>query len=208
MSRCFIYGAGGFASVVFDTAEICGFEISGFIDDFSNGADRSFCDRPVYSAGVLQEGDVVFMGFGNNPMRQKKGNELLQRGIRMPALIHPAAVVSRLATVGEGCFIGATAVVDPLCRIGRFTILNKGSIIGHQTVIGEAANICPGVALAGNVEISDLVWIGIGSTVIEKIKIAGNVYIGGGAVVVKDITEEDSLYFGVPAVLRKMKHDN
>lgn len=184
---------------VFGTAEICGFKITGFIDDFSNGSGCTLLDRPIYSSAVLQAGDVVFMGFGNNFNRQKIACELLQRGIRIPTLIHPSAVISSLATIGEGCYIGANSVIDPMCRVGRFCIVNNGAVICHQTVIGDAVSVCPGVALGGNVKVEDRVWLGIGSSVIEKITIARDVYVGAGSVIINDITEEGALYFGVPA---------
>ena len=199
MGKTYIYGAGGHASVVAGTALLHGYEIAGFLDDFSHEPERRFLEKPVYSSAVLEEGDTVFLGLGNNLRRQEIALDLLKRGVILPALIHPTASISEFAEVGCGSYIGANAVVDPLCRIGRFSILNNGALVCHQTVIGEAANLCPGIKIAGNSEIGDRVWLGIGSVVIEKIRIAPDVFLGAGSVVVKDITEENSLYFGVPA---------
>ena len=206
MEKCFIYGAGGHAAVVLGTAGECGFEVDGFIDDFSHGPERIFLGKRVFSNEAVSEGDIVFMGFGNNLLRQRIACDLLKRGVRLPSLIHPSAVIAKSAEIEEGTFLGANVVVDPFCHIGRFCILNNGAVVCHQTLVGEAANLCPGVNVAGNVEIADRVWVGIGSTIIEKIKIAADVFIGGGSVVVNDIAEENSLYFGVPAKIQKRNY--
>lgn len=204
--KCFIYGAGGHAVAVLGTAEECGFEIDGFIDDFSHDPGRRFLGKRVFANEVISEGDTVFMGFGNNRLRQQIACDLLKRGVLLPTLIHPSAVVARTAEIAEGSFVGANVVVDPFCRIGRFCILNNGAVFCHQSQLGEGANLCPGVAIAGNVDIKERVWVGIGSSVIEKIRIAADVFIGGGSVVVKNITEENSLYFGVPAKIQKRNY--
>lgn len=201
MKKCFIYGAGGHALVVMDTAEQCGFEITGFIDDFDHNEDRRVIGKPVFSPDIISEGDIVFMGFGDNKMRQQIGLSLIKRGIEVKTLIHPTAVVSRYASVGIGCYVGAHAIVDPECKIGDFVILNKNSVVSHNSVIGAATHVCPGAMCAGWCTVGERCLLGIGTIVREKIFIADDVRLGGGAVVVKDFTDAGVLAYGVPAKL-------
>ena len=199
MKRYFVYGAGGHALVVMDTAELCGFEITGFIDDFDHNEDRRVQGKPVYAPAIITENDVVFMGFGDNKMRQQIGESLLARGIEVRTLVHPSAIMSRYAQIGVGCYIGAHAIIDPGCEIGDFVIANKNSVISHNSVIGTATHVCPGAMCAGWCTVGKRCLLGIGTIVRERITIADDVRIGGGAVVVKDFTETGVLAYGVPA---------
>ena len=202
MKKYFVYGAGGHALVVMDTAELCGFEITGFIDDFSNEPSRRVADKMVYPATVLQAGDVVFMGFGDNKMRQQIGRKLLERNVEVKTLIHPSAIVSRYAEIGTGCYIGAQAIVDPGCKIGDFVILNKNSVISHNSVIGAATHVCPGSMCAGWCSVGERCFLGIGTKLIAKITLADEVYVGGGAVIVENFCTPGVLLYGVPAKVR------
>ena len=205
MKRFFIYGAGGHALVVMDAAELCGYEIDGFIDDFDHDAKRRIYGKQVYSPAVLQAGDTVFMGFGDNKMRQQIGKSLIERNIEVATLIHPTAVISKYAKIGQGCFVGAHAIVDPGCEIGDFVILNKNSVVSHNTVIGSATHVCPGAMCAGWCTVGARCLLGIGTIVRERITIADDVRLGGGSVVVKDFTTAGVLAYGVPAKLQQQK---
>lgn len=199
MKRYFVYGAGGHALVVMDCAELCGFEITGFIDDINHEPGRCVAGKGVYSAAILQSGDSVFMGFGDNKMRQQIALKLLAQGIEVETLIHPSAVISRYAKIGKGCYIGAQAVVDPNCIIGDFVILNKCSVVSHNSIIGAASHLCPGAICAGCCQIGERCFVGMGSSIIAHIKIANDIHIGAGAVVVENFETPGTLIYGVPA---------
>ena len=50
-------------------------------------------------------------------------------------------------------------------------IFNNNSSVDHDSKIGNAVHISPGVNIAGNVNIGDRTWVGIGSTIIQSINI-------------------------------------
>lgn len=206
MKRFFIYGAGGHALVVMDAAELCGYEIDGFIDDFDHDAKRQIYGKQVYSPAVLQAGDTVFMGFGDNKMRQQIGTSLLAHNIEVATLLHPTAVISKYAKIGQGSFVGAHAIVDPGCEIGDFVILNKNSVVSHNTVIGSATHVCPGAMCAGGCSVGERCFLGIGTKLIARIKLADDVYVGGGAVIVEDFCTPGVLLYGVPARIHPRKN--
>lgn len=51
------------------------------------------------------------------------------------------------------------------CPIGNLTV------IYNVDKLGKFVHISPGVTVAGNVEIYDMSWVGIGSTIVNNIKI-------------------------------------
>ena len=61
--------------------------------------------------------------------------------------VHPTAVVSLEATVGEGVFIGPYVVVEPGASIGARSVIAAHSYIGHGVLIGEDCRIYPQVTI-------------------------------------------------------------
>jgi acetyltransferase-like isoleucine patch superfamily enzyme len=51
------------------------------------------------------------MAFGNNVLRKKWIEDLLEAGFKFPVLIHPTAYVSPSVEIGQGSIVCAKAVV-------------------------------------------------------------------------------------------------
>jgi UDP-3-O-[3-hydroxymyristoyl] glucosamine N-acyltransferase len=86
----------------------------------------------------------------------------------LPPGIHPTAVVSPNATLGNGVRVGANAVISEGCRVG------EGTMIGHGTVLGENVEVGRGSLLYANV------------TVREGCRIGSRVVIHPGTVIGSD----------------------
>lgn len=207
-----IWGASGHASVVADILNLRGeYEIVGFLDDINkNLYGTDFCGAKILGGkeklkALFDEGvDNIIIGFGNCGARVKLSNLALEYGFSLINAIHPSAVVASSVKLGRGVVIAAGAVVNPGSKIGDNVIINTSASIDHDCVIEKGAHICPGVHLAGSVEIGRESWIGIGSIVKDKIKIGEETMIGAGSVVVKDIPDH-VIAFGVPAEIKIKK---
>lgn len=117
-------------------------------------------------------------------------------------LIHPRAHVSRLAELGDGCFVGAGAVIAAGARLGHHVFVNRGASIGHDTRLADYARVQPGATLGGLINVGRGATIGIGATVIERLRIGAEAVVAAGSVVTSDVAER-TLVAGVPAVFRK-----
>ncbi len=202
MKKLAILGASGHGKVVADTAECCGWQSIAFFDDAwpgcqHNGAWPVLGDTAALLRS-LEQFDGVIVAIGNNGIRYSKQLELQAAGARLCSLIHPAATVSRYATLESGSVVFAGAVVNADARIGPGTIINTGSSIDHDCVIGAAVHVSPGARLAGGVVLGNLSWIGIGASVRQLVQIGEGVMVGAGAVVVADIADNLTVV-GVPA---------
>jgi len=197
-----ILGAGGHAKVVADTAESCGWENIEFFDD--NWPSKQLVAHwPVVGdtsmlLARLQEFDGVIVAIGNNHIRHSKLSMLTNAGALPASLIHPAAIISRYATIGAGVVAFAGTVVNTGATIGFGTILNTGCSIDHDCILDECVHVSPGARLAGAVRVGRLSWIGIGASVRQSINIGCNVNVGAGAAVVNDI-DDSMTVVGVPA---------
>lgn len=55
--------------------------------------------------------------------------------------IHPSAVISKTAQIGEGVVIGPHVSIDRGAKIGAGTILGAGVVIGPEAIIGEQCHL-------------------------------------------------------------------
>ena len=197
-----IVGAGGHAKVVADTAECCDWDIVEVFDD--NWPSIQFVGHwPVVGdthalLERLQEFDGVIVAIGNNDIRCMKMKELDNAGAMLITLIHPAATISRHATMGKGVVAFAGVVVNPGANVGDGSILNTGCSIDHDCILQECVHISPGARLAGTVHVGQLSWIGIGASVKQSVSIGSRVKVGAGAAVVNDVVDNMTVV-GVPA---------
>jgi len=202
MGKTFLFGASGHGKVVKDTLNANGVVVEAFIDDDQNV--NACGGAPVlHDAGGLSP---MIVTIGVNKTRKavveriKAGNP----GVEFATAIHPTAVVSPSANIGEGTVVMAGAVINADAVIGKHCIINTGASIDHECVIGDYCHIAPGVNISGDNRIGEGAWVGVGSCVIQGIHIGKNSFIGAGSVVVRDIPDEVVAY-GCPCrVVRKV----
>lgn len=149
-----ILGAGGHAPVVIEIARACGFTVSAIYDDNPASVGKSV-------AGVAVAGRIVdlpdsltgnaFIAIGNNAVRRS----LCERfgNLTWPALVHPQACVSSLASFGDGSIVCAGAVVQPNAVIGRQVIINIAACVDHDSRVGDFCHIGAKAYVSVNSEI-------------------------------------------------------
>ena len=190
MNNVVILGAGGHALVISDIIKASGDSVVALLDDDPVNTIRSGCisDYNRYS-------DCKFIiGIGNADVRER----LAQLDVNWHIAIHPTAIISPSAKLGEGTVVMPNAVINARASVGNHCIINTGAIIEHDNKIFDYAHISVGAKTGGNVSIGRKTWVGIGATIKNGIEICSECVIGAGATVVKDI-EKSGVYIGVPA---------
>ncbi len=191
-TELFIYGASGHGKVVADIAQLCGYHVSGYIDDAAEGVLR-------YEEFLAKHRDVhVALGIGDNRSRSRVFQNLKQNGTKIATLIHPAAVIAQSARIGTGSIVMAGAVINPNAVIERGCIINTHAVIEHDNMIDQFVHISPGVALGGNVAAGAFAHIGIGACAIQGVRIGAHTIIGAGSTVIRDIPDNTTAV-GTPA---------
>ena len=206
--KLIIIGSGGHARSVIDAAvSEDKYDIVGCISSEPVGKDVAYNVKVVgddsYLDKLLKDGIYyAFIAIGNNTVRKRIFNSMLQMGFKFANIISPSAVVSPTCRLGEGVCVLHGAILNVNVIIGNNTIINTKASLDHDCIIGSHCHIAPGVTMSGTVSVGDGTHIGTGSSVIDNIKIGSMSYAGAGSVIVNNI-DDCVLVYGVPA--RKIK---
>ena len=201
-----VLGGGGHAKVVIDALLRGGVPVLGVTDPC-----QALAGRRILGVKVLGNDEVVLAhrpeelllanGLGSVGVPERR-REIFERfsalGYGFASVIHPSAVISSDAEIGEGAQIMAGAVIQPGCSIGRNAIINTRASVDHDCIIGDHTHVAPGVTLSGGVRVGVGVHIGTGATVIQGIDIGNDSLVGAGALVLKTVPSGETVV-GVPA---------
>jgi len=193
--------------VVADLVRSLGHEVVGAADRKATVADVGVIELPVIASEnhvktcLVQKRELpsgataIALGVGEN--RARLAFERIG-GVNMPALVHPSAIVSASASIGNGTVVMALVAVNASATIRNAVILNTSCIVEHDCVIGDGAHISPGTVLSGGVRVGELAWIGAGAVVLPGVTVGAGAIVGAGAVVTRSVPEGQTVA-GVPA---------
>jgi len=204
--KLIIIGASGHGKVIADIAlKINRWQEIVFLDDDESKNQSMSINVIGKSTEVYRfiKNYDIFVGIGNNGIREKIQEKLEIEGAIIPVLVHPQAVIGEQVELGSGTVVMAGAVINCCTKIGKGCIINTGATIDHDNLIDDFVHVSPGAHTGGTVSIGKRTWLGIGSIISNNVKIINDCKIGAGAVVVKDITETGT-YVGVP--VRKIEY--
>lgn len=187
----YLYGASGHGRVIKEILESLNQKVDGFIDD--NPSVNEQLGLPVqHSAETVDE---VIVTIGDNGMRKRVAEKL--RCKFAMGIVHPKAVFSHTASIGEGSVVMAGAVVNAGTVIGNHSVINTCASVDHECQIGDYVHIAPGAHLCGLIQVGEGTLIGAGASVIPCVKIGRWCTIGAGAAVVSDVPDGATVV-GVP----------
>ena len=204
IQRIFIVGAGGFGREVLHWARDAwphfGDRLAGFLSADERILGGFDCDLRIISspdAYCPEAGDKVLLAIGVPYTRRKVAESLLARGAEFLTLIHPTAIVSPTATIGEGTIICPYAIASDACHLGRFVIMNYHSSLGHDASAGDFAVLSPYATLGGNAHIDDDVFLGMHASVGPGRRVGRRSKVSANSCALADVPD-DQLVFGVP----------
>ncbi len=199
IKKIYLLGVGHNTPVFIDLAEHCGYEIAGlyhYNDDRTGEIEHGF--RIVGSFNDLYKNENLnnmefLLTMGDNTIRTETALKIRNKGGKIPALIHPTAVISRFVKIEEGVCVSAFTYVQADSCIGQDTVILSGVNISHGNTIGKGCFIAGGATIGAYTTVGNLVFIGQGVlTISSKVKnIGDNAYIGAGSLVTKSINAND-----------------
>ena len=193
----YLYGASGHGKVIKEILEAQGKEVEAFIDD--NTKIVNYCNKHV-----LNKPDglsPMIVSIGDNKIR-KTIVERLSCGFG--TAIHPSAIVSPSAIIGEGTVVMPGVTINADARIGKHCIINTSASIDHECTIEDYCHIAPHATLCGQIHVGEGTIIGAGASIVPGVKIGKWCTIGANAAVIEDVAD-NTMVVGVPARVVKTK---
>lgn len=206
--RCVLLGAGGHARVLLDALRAGDQSVDYVILDADAGRTGDMLyDTPIIGTdgslgSVAAEGVSNFIvavgGNGHNRIRQKLFDQALSMGLQPMSVIHPSAIRSPYARIGDGIQMLAGSIVNAGAVVGLNVIINTGAIVEHDCEIAAHVHVATGARLGGGVTVGTGAHVGAGATIKPGIRIGDWAIVGAGAVVVRDVPAT-LVVVGVPA---------
>lgn len=201
-----ILGAGGHGLVVADALLASGRQVAGFLDIDPAARGGSRLGLPVLGDDSLLSdfpaGTVALAnGLGSVAMPASRRAIYLSRvaeDYEFATVLHPGAIVSPHAVLGQGVQVMAGAVIQPEARIGDNVLVNTRASVDHGCDIGSHSHLAPGCILSGDVRLGQNCHVGSGAVIIQGIELGHGTVVGAGAVVIGDHGPHATL-IGVPA---------
>jgi len=204
-----IVGGGGFGTEVFCWARDCHGRgllppVTGFLDDeVASMSGVSLPHLGSLDAYVPQQGDVFLMALGKPQHKERVYLKMKARGANFATLIHPTAVVTDTATLGEGTIMCPFSMAMPNSSVGKCVSVLYYSAVGHDAIVGDFSSVSSQVDLTGYARIGAGVTVGSGARVLPGVSVGDGATIGAGAVVVRSV-KPGSTVFAAPAKVLRM----
>lgn len=207
--RTVIVGAGGFGREVLSWALDCHEAgrlppVGGFIDD----QEEAMAGFDLPRLGPISDyapapGDRFVVAVGKPSSKRRLVEMLSGRGAQFATLIHPTAVVTRSATLGEGVIMTPFTMANPSAVLERFVTLISFSGLGHDARAGEFTTISSHVDVTGFAELGRDVFVASGARILPGVKVGDGATIGAGAVVMRRVKPGATVYTAPAKLLFK-----
>jgi sugar O-acyltransferase (sialic acid O-acetyltransferase NeuD family) len=164
----------------------------GFVDDTPEKRGTSSDGYPVFGREAFDRfADGYVLAVPGSPSSYHARKDIIQGlGLaeeRFATVIHPAARVSPLASIGANVLIMAGVVITSNAVIGSHTCILPNTVIHHDAVIGDWSLIGSNVTLAGHTVVEENCYIGSGTSLMNGIRIGSGALVGLGSNVIRSV---------------------
>lgn len=204
MKNLILIGAGGYAKSVLDSIDYNNYHMVGFIDEFKKEDEHLGYPIIAHSLEEIKDRNkyVYFISVGNNKNRLRWYEMINKYDLEIINIIDSTAIISPMAIIGKGCFVGKMVVINSKSIIGNNCIINTKALIEHGCILENHVNMSTNSVINGDVVVGEGSFIGSSSVTIGQLKIGKWSTIGAGAVVVKSV-DSNVTVVGVPASVIK-----
>lgn len=168
--KLIILGAGGFGQSVAELAALLGkWESIYFADD--RWPEHQYAGQYSIISNISSlknqdlEGFEAIVAVGNNQIRQKWLQLLLDLSVPLTTIVHPQAVIAPSANTGQGVIIMAGCIIGSNSLIQQGVILNIGTLLDHDVIVEEYVHLSVGVRVASGQRISRFSFLEVGTAI-------------------------------------------
>ncbi|WP_145301973.1 DapH/DapD/GlmU-related protein [Crateriforma conspicua] len=105
------------------------------------------------------------LSMANQRVRRSCLSIAKSNGLTPSTVIHPTALISKTAQIGEGVYVGAHSIISVNAKIADHAMINFQVSVGHDASIESHATVNPGAKISGNCSIGARTLLGANSFV-------------------------------------------
>jgi sugar O-acyltransferase (sialic acid O-acetyltransferase NeuD family) len=168
------------------------FRLIGFIDDAPEKQGRVVHGYPVYGRDALTLWPAAqILAVPGSPLSYRSRAQIIDGlGIgldRSATVIHPAAIVSPLATIGRNVLIMAGVVITSNAIIGDHVCVLPNTVVHHDAVIGNWSLVGSNVTIAGGAFLGENCYVGSGASIMNGLTVGEGALVGLGSNVIRNV---------------------
>ncbi|WP_143703894.1 MULTISPECIES: hypothetical protein [Luteimonas] len=181
MKPLLVIGASSFGRLIRLLARDAGYDCLGFLDDFNEG-EAIVGTRHALGTRFKPENVCLALAIGYRHLdaRIQLYRDATSLGFSFPPLVHPRAIVSAEATIGDGSFLMAGCNVDAFAKLGAACVLWPGAIVSHDTTVGENTFVSPNATICGFAHVGHSSFIGAGSVIVDGASLDAHAFVKAG----------------------------
>ena len=197
MKRLAIIGTKEFAEQITDFALQTGqFEVVGYYDNIeSKGSTvngRTVLGSVEDAITDYQDKvfDEIFIGVGYTRFDlREQFYEQLKDKVPFANIIMPSAEVSPTAKLGEGVYVGPHTTIAANTIVENNVFVHGHCLLGHDCHIHSHCYFSGRDYMAGFCDVGERVFVGLSVCVADHINITNDVWVGIGSIVAKDLSQ-------------------
>lgn len=202
MKKLIIIGGYGNGTVIAQIVEDINkiekkWELIGFLNDFDEGDINGYpiLGKVTYDdvRPFINDPDVFFFyALISIKLNYKFLNKLTDLQIplnRFANLIHPTAVVSKDAKIGNGVSIQAFSIVGPNAIVGNFIQVYGHATVGHNCKVDDYAYVTSNSIVGAHVHLKQGAFLGVNSTTLDRVTIGEWSIVGQHSNVIRDVPD-------------------
>lgn len=186
-----LIGCSGNALEIFEAVQRS-YRVLAFLDDnrdLGGSGPDGVPVLPMHEIAAFPQAQALFL-IGSERSVGRRAEIIARLGLpeaRFATFVHPAATVSRFATLGAGCVVFAGVVITAGARVGRHVIILPNSVVHHDAELGDHCLVGSNVTLAGGCRLGAACYVGSASSVRNGVSVGAGSLIGMAANVVRDV---------------------
>ena len=164
----------------------------GFVDDAPEKQGKRSAGLPILTRAALAEApEAAVLAVPGSPdsYRVRRGviEGLAIDAKRFARVVHPAASVSPLASIGHNVLIMAGVVITSNAVIGDHVCILPNTVIHHDVVVGDWSLVGSNVTLAGGAVVEENCYVGSGTRIKNGVRVGAGALVGLGSNVLRNV---------------------
>jgi acetyltransferase EpsM len=181
-------------------------EIVGFLNDREVEPINGYpilgkVDSDTVAPYLLDENVYFFYSLISIKLNYKWLSKLHDLGIpisRFATVVHPTAVISKDAVIGNNVCVQAFSIVGPNARVGNFVQVFGHATIGHNSKVEDYAYVTSNSIVGAHVHLKQGAFLGVNSSTLDRVTVGEWSIVGQHSNVIRDVPDY-TIVVGNPA---------